>query len=238
MLQGRQTLPGVKWMITEEIVRIKGKPKKLIVFLHGYIDSPEHIENHIDDMLKNLNDVAVHIPRAAMDCEIHPKKQQWFSVHRFDPDDKRKTVPSIEECEAIYDTMQDGIVEASRDINVYIDKCLKKYNLNSKDLYLCGYSQGAILAIFNGLMRKNIAGVVSFSGILAPTRFLKNNHNAKPKVLLMHGDNDNIIRYQALDRSEKHLKNIGCNVQKHTIPNGQHRIYEESMLKAASFING
>ena len=34
-------------LITEEIVHVKGHPKRLVVFLHGYIDSSEATDKSI-----------------------------------------------------------------------------------------------------------------------------------------------------------------------------------------------
>lgn len=156
-------------LITEEIVHIKGYPKRLVVFLHGYIDSSEATDKSIAPLIERLDDVAVHVPQSPFTCEIHPNKRQWYSMHRFDPNDDRKTVPTLEECVAYYDRMSPGYREAFDYINPYIDRCLDEYQLEDRDLYLCGFSQGAMLAIYISLMReRKIGGCISFSGILRP----------------------------------------------------------------------
>ena len=139
------TLPD---LITEEIVHVRGHPKRLIVFLHGYIDSSEAADKAITPLIEHLDDVAVHVPQSPFICEIHPNKRQWYSMHRFDPNDDRKTVPTLDECVAYYDRMSPGYREAFDYINPYIDRCLDEYQLTDRDLYLCGFSQGAMLAIY------------------------------------------------------------------------------------------
>ena len=67
-------------LITEEIVHIKGYPKRLVVFLHGYIDSSEATDKSIAPLIERLDDVAVHVPQSPFTCEIHPNKRQWYSV--------------------------------------------------------------------------------------------------------------------------------------------------------------
>ena len=114
-------------LITEEIVHIKGYPKRLVVFLHGYIDSSEATDKSIAPLIERLDDVAVHVPQSPFTCEIHPNKRQWYSMHRFDPNDDRKTVPTLEECVAYYDRMSPGYSEAFDYINPYIDLCLDEY---------------------------------------------------------------------------------------------------------------
>lgn len=224
-------------MITEEIVHIKGHPKKLIVFLHGYIDSPDYVDGKISLILDNMDDVAIHIPKSPMVCEIYPKKYQWYSMHRFDDNDDRKTVATMEECVNIYNRMKAGIFEASNIINPYIDRLLNEYQLEDKDLYICGYSQGATLAIYTALMRENeVAGLISFSGIIAPEDYLSKKHKTTPKTLLIHGDVDNQVRYEALGYTKKILEGYGCKVSTLTIKKGQHRITEEGMNAALNFI--
>lgn len=224
-------------MITEEIVHIKGYPKKLIVFLHGYIDSPEYVDKNIDILLDKLDDVAVHIPKSPHICEIYPTKYQWYSMHRFDPDDERKFTDNWDEYLGIYNKMKPGITESFDILNPYIDNCLQEYGLEDKDLYICGYSQGAILAIFSSLMRENkIAGLVSFSGIFAPSKYLSKNYKNTPDTLLIHGNADNQVRFEALNYTKEQLEKIGCLVKTYVIPQGQHRLTVDGMAQALDFI--
>lgn len=224
-------------MISEEIVHIKGRPKKLIIFLHGYIDNPDYIDSFIHIFLDNLDDVAIHIPKAPHLCEIHAKKSQWYSMHRFDPNDDRKTIDNFAEKIKIYNRMKPGIIEAFNVINSYIDHRLEEYQLEDKDLILCGYSQGATLAIFSSLMREGAAaGVISFGGMFAPSDYLIKHHHSMPSFLLIHGNNDNQVTYEALEYTEHQLKNIGCKVTTYTILGGQHRITEAGMQEALKFI--
>lgn len=225
-------------LITEEIVHVKGFPKKLVIFLHGYIDCSEATDKSISLLIENLHDVAVHVPQSPFTCEVHPSKRQWYSMHRFDPNDDRKSVPTMEECVAYYDRMSPGYREAFDYINPYIDQCLNEYGLEDKDLYLCGFSQGAMLAIYISLMReKKIGGCVSFCGIFAPSSFLLKNYKSTPDMLLIHGNEDNLVRFEALDFSAQHLRSIGCTVDTYVIDGGRHRVTDEALWVAASYLN-
>lgn len=224
-------------LITEEIVHIKGYPKRLVVFLHGYIDSSEATDKSIAPLIERLDDVAVHMPQSPFTCEIHPNKRQWYSMHRFDPNDDRKTVPTLEECVAYYDRMSPGYREAFDYINPYIDRCLDEYQLEDRDLYLCGFSQGAMLAIYISLMReRKIGGCISFSGIFAPSSYLLAHANSAQDMLLIHGNDDNLVRFEALDFSERNLRRLGCNVQTYVIEGGRHRVTEDALDAAAAYL--
>ena len=73
--------------ITEEIAHINGQPQKLVVFLHGYIDNCESLNKNLPPFLERLDNCAIHLPQAPLQCEIHERKRQWYSMHEFDPDD-------------------------------------------------------------------------------------------------------------------------------------------------------
>ncbi len=225
-------------LITEEIVHIKGYPKRLVIFLHGYIDSSEAIDKTIVPLIDELDDVAIHVPQSPFMCEIHPNKRQWYSLHRFDPNDDRKTVPTLKECVSFYEKMAPGYREAFDYVNPYIDHCLEEYQLEDKDLYLCGFSQGAMLAIYISLMReKKIGGCISFSGILAPAKYLAKHAQSTPDILLIHGNEDNLVRFEAQEFSRKNLQKLGCLVETYVVEGGRHRVTEETLSVAAKYLN-
>ena len=114
-------------MINEEIVHVNGQPQKLVVFLHGYIDSAPALDRRLQPLLDHLPDSAVHIPQAPEICEILDNKRQWYSMHRFDPDDARKFVPTMEECAEIYNRMGLGLAEAFSYLNPYLQERLDDY---------------------------------------------------------------------------------------------------------------
>ena len=223
--------------INEEIVHVNGVPQRLIIFLHGYIDNADYLANTLKEFINNFDNTAIHLPQAPISCEVLEDKRQWYSMHRFDPNDERKTVATMDECVAIYDKMALGLEEARTYLDEYIDNCLNEYQLEDKDLYLCGFSQGAMLALYTALMRENkIGGVVSFSGIMASHSFLQKHWRSAPDTLLIHGNGDNLVRFEALDFTRENLEKIGCRVETKVLEKGQHRITEEGLCAAAGFI--
>ena len=224
--------------IREEIVHVKGFPKKLIIFLHGYIDNCESLNRRIVTFINSMDNVAFHLPEAPIKCEIYDHKRQWYSMHRFDPHDERKTVPKLEECVKVYASMGQGFDESYRYLSDYIETCLNEYQLEAKDLYLCGFSQGAMLALYTALRYpERIGGCVSFSGILATPEYFAKHKFQTPPVLLIHGDEDNLVRYGVMNYSAQHLRQLGCQVETYTTHGTQHRITEDGLKQAQNFIN-
>src|SRR5574344_348941 len=98
--------------ITEDISFVNGTPKKLVVFLHGYLDSAPSLAKRISFLEENITDAALHIPYSPEPCEVYNLKSQWYSMHQFDPDDERKIVKDMADCVAVYDKMGEGLKRA------------------------------------------------------------------------------------------------------------------------------
>lgn len=224
-------------MISEEIAHIKGIPKKLVVFLHGYIDSAPSLDKKLLPLYNHLDDFAIHLPQAPLICEIHENKRQWYSMHRFDPEDDRKFVPTLDECVAIYDQMAAGLQETYGYLRPYLENCLNEYNLDFKDLYLCGFSQGAMVALYTALMSpENFGGVISFSGILAGAQHILKHAASHPDTLLIHGSADNLVRPEAQEFTKNKMQSLGCHVETCQIDRGLHMISAEGLKQAVLFI--
>lgn len=223
-------------MIGEEIVHINGIPKKVVVFLHGYQDCAEHID-HRTEKFRELRDTALHIPQAPFLNEVDATKRQWYSIHQFDPDDKRRVTASWDEFVELYNRMTVGLESANHYILEYIDNLLNEYGLSYEDLFLCGFSQGAMCAIYSGLMCPNkIAGVISFSGILAAQGYICRHYKSLPEFLLIHGNKDDAVRFDALEFTAEQIKSLGGNVETFAVKDAGHKIMSEAVDAAYSFI--
>ncbi len=224
-------------MITEEIVQIKGIPQKLIVFLHGYIHNAEAMEHKLGYLYEHLDNYAVHVPQSPDMCEIHEEKRQWYSMHRFDPDDLRRSVPTIEECAKYYDRMTLGLQHAFNAVVPYMEQTMQEYGLSYSDTTLCGFSQGAMVALYTGLMApEKLANVISFSGILAGRKYIQSHVKNTPDILLIHGTEDDFVRFSAMEYTQNELQNLGCRTQTAIIPNGKHSVTDESLQKAVDYL--
>ncbi len=223
-------------MITEEIAHINGNPQKLIIFLHGYQDCAGHID-HKTEGLRTIFDTALHIPESPLISEIDHTTRQWFSIKQFDPNETRCDTPSWEEFVEIYNKMTIGLEAAYQDIMEYADNLLNEYQLDYRDLFILGFSQGAMCAMYCGLMCPlQVGGIISFGGILAAQGYIEKHYKSRPDVLLLHGEDDDRIRIGALDFTYSNLQNLGCNVEKISFADTPHRITDEQIEQAKKFI--
>ncbi|MBQ7284847.1 MAG: hypothetical protein IJW72_01155 [Alphaproteobacteria bacterium] len=225
-------------MIHEEIVHVCGIPKKLIIFLHGYLDDCSSLDAKLLPFRENLHDRALHIPQAPHKCEVGKGMRQWYSMYRFDPNYERRDVKTFDDFLCYYDRMGLGLEETYQYLLPYIEQTLSEYNLDYNDLILCGFSQGAMVALYTALINPHkISGLVSFSGILAGhqrvLKYAKNN----PDTLLIHGKSDKSLRPEALRFTEKQLQSLGCSVQTHIFNHCDHELNEEGLRIASEFVN-
>ena len=120
--------------------------------------------------------------------------------------------------------------EASRLMIIdFINNLKNKHAFNEKRVYLCGFSQGAIMAYSIGLtVPEKIKGIAVMSGrlleevkpIITSKDKLKNL-----KVFISHGTNDNVLPVSNAREANTYLKQIGINStykeypEPHTISN-------------------
>ena len=224
-------------MIREEIVHINGMPEKVVVFLHGYLDSSDAVDARLQELCNALPSVALHIPQAPYACEVEPHMRQWYSMYRFDPGYERKNAPTMKEFVSYYNRMTLGLEETCSYLMPYLEQTLAEYGLGFQDLFLCGFSQGAMAAIYTALMcREQIGGLVSFSGIIAGHEHLLKYAKSRPDALLLHGTEDNYLRPQSMDFTARQLRKLGCFVQCERISGGIHNISPEAIRLAVRFI--
>lgn len=224
-------------MIQEEIAHIRGIPKKLIIFLHGYLDDCSALDAKLQPFLENLQDCALHIPQAPHKCEVGKGMRQWYSMYRFDPHYERRDVKTFDDFLRYYDRMALGLEETHQYLLPYIEQTLSEYNLDYKDLVLCGFSQGAMVALYTALMGEGkVSGLVSFSGILAGWQHVMKHAQNRPDTLLIHGNSDKSLRPEALDFTQKQLQNLGCQVQTYVFNHGDHELSAEGLRAASDFI--
>ena len=111
-----------------------------------------------------------------------------------------------------------GANKAAPGLERFLDAELTRRNLPPSALALVGFSQGTMMALHVGLRRNYApAAIVGFSGVLVgPEKLAEASaRGAKclpPPILLVHGDMDDLIPFEALFMSAEELAkaNIPC----------------------------
>lgn len=106
--------------------------------------------------------------------------------------------------------------ESRKKILSFISQACKNYGADSTQVFILGYSQGAIMAYDVALNKpEKIKGVVALSGfILDETKKTKMDafKIANVKFFIAHGNADNVVDYKAGEESAKFLQSKKNNV--------------------------
>ena len=106
----------------------------------------------------------------------------------------------------------------------FIDQLKEKHPFDDKQVYLCGFSQGAIMSYSVGLTRPDkVKGIAIMSGrlleevkpLIASKEKLKNL-----SVFISHGTNDNVLGIEYARESNVYLQQLGINTTYKEYPEG------------------
>ena len=150
-----------------------------------------------------LPDTAFVSPHAPEPCAGAPHGRQWFGLTFRDPGERWR-----------------GVAQARPLLDRFLDDELARHSLEAGDMALVGFSQGTMMALHAGLRRRPaLAGIVGYSGILVtppgkdPAALTLPAD--PPPVLLVHGDQDQVIPPPALAFSVEELKALNVPVGSH-----------------------
>ena len=202
-----------------------GHARQLVVFLHGYgADGNDLIDigRAWQPLLQDAAFVSPHAPRA---CGQAPVGREWFPLTFRDPDERWS-----------------GVNAAAPELSAFFDSELKRHNLPHSALALVGFSQGTMMALHAGLRRRESpAAIVGYSGMLVIPEDIEADKFAgeivsRPPVLLVHGDQDQLIPVQALMHAAQGLAALDVPVEWHVSPGVAHGIDQEGLRQGGEFL--
>jgi phospholipase/carboxylesterase len=197
-----------------------GKPTRLVVLLHGYGANGDDLIGLAPVLAPLLPTTVFHAPNAPFPCPGVPYGYQWFGISRLDPD-----------------AMEAGVRAAAPFAEAFIDERLQEHGLGESDTALIGFSQGTMLALHVGLRRERpLAGIVGFSGLLAAPELLKDEMRSRPPVLLVHGEDDDLVPFPMMDMAQRTLSAAGLAVETQPVAGLGHSIEQTGLERAARFL--
>lgn len=202
-----------------------GTAKQLVVFLHGYGANGDDLISLGREWQGLLPDAAFVSPNAPEGVPGYPAGRQWFGLTFRDPDERWR-----------------GVTKARPVLDEFLDAELARHSLPPSALALVGFSQGTMMALHTGLRRSALAAIVGYSGVLVtPTNQetaakMAEEIQVKPPVLLVHGDQDEVIPAQALFASAQGLGGMGVAVEWHLSQGIGHGIDGDGLRLGGAFL--
>ena len=202
-----------------------GAAKQLVIFLHGYGADGNDLIDIGRAWQQILPDAAFVSPHAPRPCGQAPMGREWFPLTMRDPNERWT-----------------GVNAAAPVLNAFIDSELKRRGLTESALALVGFSQGTMMSLHVGLRRAAApAAIVGYSGMLVvpedidPDTFA-GEIRSRPPVLLVHGDQDQLIPVQALMHAAQGLAALEIPVEWHVSPGVGHGIDQEGLRQGGEFL--
>jgi phospholipase/carboxylesterase len=197
-----------------------GKPRQLVILLHGLGANGNDLIGLAPVWSQLLPDAEFVSPNAPFPCDMAPYGFQWFSLQDRSPA-----------------MILAGVRAAAPALDAFIDDALATRGLAEKDLALVGFSQGTMMSLYVGLRRaRAVAGILGYSGALIGAETLAAEVRSKPRVMLVHGDADPVVPFQALALAERALEAAGVAVETLTRPGLAHGIDEEGLKAGGRFL--
>ncbi len=200
---------------------LSGQTKSLVVFLHGYGANGADLFDLAEVLAPHLPDTVFMAPDAPEPAQ-GGHGLQWFPIPWIDGSSEQAA--------------KDGLLRATDDLNAFLDAQLDLAGLTDSALCLLGFSQGAMMAMHVAPRRAvAMAGVVAISGrLLAPEDL--DATAVRPAMLLIHGDDDQVVPFDSLAHASKALTSAGFDTYGHVMRGTGHGIASDGLSVALSFL--
>jgi phospholipase/carboxylesterase len=199
-----------------------GKPKQVVVLLHGYGSDGNDLIGLAPHWQYVLPDALFVSPNAPQQCRMLASGFQWFDVS-FEGDRLA--------------SRQLGVVEARPVLVEFLTDLWAQSGLTPQQTILVGFSQGAMMALHTGLsLPEPLMGVIAFSGAFVPPEGFGQGRFARPPVCLVHGDMDEVVDPELSADADVALRLAGYDVSYHVSEGVGHGIAPDGLEFATQFI--
>ncbi|MBT8413476.1 MAG: dienelactone hydrolase family protein, partial [Boseongicola sp.] len=131
----------------------------------------------------------------------------------------------------------EGLLQAARRLDAFIDKVLADEGLSPDRLILFGFSQGTMMSLHVAPRRADpVAGIVGFSGRLMIPDALAHEALTRPPVLLVHGDADDVVPFADMQAAANALQDAEFDVYGHVMQGTGHGIAPDGLSVALTFM--
>ena len=201
-----------------------GETRSAVVFLHGYGANGADLLGLADPLGEHLPDTLFVAPDAPENCAGSPFGFQWFPIPWIDGSSEEES--------------SRGMQQAVEDLNAFLDALMVDEDLLPEQVCLFGFSQGTMMSLHVAPRREDpVAGIVAFSGRLLEPELLADEVQSRMPILLVHGDQDDVVPVQSLPQAAEALQNAGfSDVYAHVMKGTAHGIAPNGLSVALAFI--
>ena len=201
-----------------------GELRSIVVFVHGYGANGADLLGLADPLAEHLPDTLFVDPDAPEQIPGYPGGYQWFPIPWIDGSSEEESAR--------------GMAAASDDLNAFLDALMVDEDVLPEQVVLFGFSQGTMMSLHIAPRREDaVAGVVGFSGRLLNPELLADEVQVRPPILLVHGDQDDVVPPQSLPQAAEALQEAGWqDVFAHVMKGTAHGIAPDGLSVALAFM--
>ena len=208
-------LAGLRWGPAS-----KGAVRQLVVLCHGVGADAHDLIDLAPTWSRALPDALFVAPDAPGRYDQGPTGRQWFSL--------RDRTPAA---------LDAGARQAAPLLLAYVDAELEQAGLPPSAVAMMGFSQGAMMVLHAGLRRHPPPrGIMAYSGALLDAPGLAAECAGHPPVLLVHGQEDEVVPFARAGAAESALARLGIPVQTLWCPKLGHGIDDAGLSAGALFL--
>lgn len=203
---------------------VSGTTRSVVVFLHGYGANGADLLGLADPLGEHLPDTLFVAPDAPEACAGAPFGFQWFPIPWIDGSSEEEAAR--------------GMGMAADDLNAFLDALMVDEDVLPEQVALFGFSQGTMMSLHVAPRREDpVAGIVAFSGRLLSPETLEDEVVSRMPVLLVHGDQDDVVPAQSLPEAAEALDKAGFqDVFAHIMKGTAHGIAPDGLSVSLAFL--
>jgi phospholipase/carboxylesterase len=204
-----------------EALPLSGGPaRQLVVLLHGVGADGADLAELIPYMAPALPDAAFVSPDGPEPYDMAPFGRQWFSL-------ADRSGPALAA----------GVRQGAQVVDGFLDQQLARFGLSEAECAVIGFSQGTMVTLQMAPRRERpLAAVVGFSGALVAAETLAADIRSRPRMLLIHGAEDEVVNPACLPQAEQALAAAGIPVLAESRPGLGHSIDGPGLALAIGFL--
>lgn len=197
-------------------------PKQAVVLLHGYGSDGADLIGLAPAWQDVLPDAVFIAPNAPSPTRMVSSGYQWFDID-FEGDRLA--------------SRQTGVIKARPVVTEFLEDLWTQTGITPAQTILCGFSQGAMMALHVGLsLGRPLLGVVAFAGAFLPPEGFGTDALAKPPVCLVHGDQDQVVAPEHSAEADTLLRAAGYDVRYHVSKGVGHGVSPDGLAFATAFV--
>jgi phospholipase/carboxylesterase len=198
----------LSYLIQSPAGNTSGSP--MIILMHGYGSNEKDLFELKSVFPKNYIIISLRAP-----ISLGSDRFQWFRM------------------DAGTAGTDADLKQARAKVTAFITAAVKKYHADPAQVYLSGFSQGAMMCYEVGLTAPQLLkGIAPLSGKIFESlkpQIKKSAALTRLKVFIGHGDADNRVAYSFATEADTYLKQLGLSPVLHTYKDMQHAISQPEL---------